>query len=76
MRIVDPEHWKGLPDGHTRATTSSHGDPADELAVRRRQHEQAGALRFLLARSDAAEVKVGRRPLSIYDQITGTRPFH
>ncbi|MGP3964467.1 IS21 family transposase [Nonomuraea sp. 3N208] len=75
-RIVDPEHWKGLPDGHTRATTTSaEEDPADELTARRRQHEQTGALRFLLARSDAAEVKVGRRPLSVYDQITGTGPF-
>ncbi|MEV4582317.1 IS21 family transposase [Nonomuraea jabiensis] len=77
VRIVDAEHWRGLPDGHTRATTTGAGDdPADELTARRRQHEQTGALRFLLARSDAAEVKVGRRPLSIYDQITGTGPFH
>ena len=35
----------------------------------------AGALRFLLARADAAQVTVGRRPLSVYDQVTGTRPF-
>jgi hypothetical protein len=35
----------------------------------------AGALRFLLARADAAQVTVGHRPLSVYDQITGTRPF-
>ncbi|MFI7231878.1 IS21 family transposase [Nonomuraea angiospora] len=76
VRVVDPEHWRGLPDGHTRATTTSaEADPADELAARRRQHEQTGALRFLLARSDAAQVKVGRRPLSVYDQITETRPF-
>ena len=35
----------------------------------------SGALRFLLARADAAQVTVGHRPLSVYDQITGTRPF-
>ncbi|MGR6914365.1 IS21 family transposase [[Actinomadura] parvosata] len=79
-RIVDPAHWDGLPDGHTRAVTTSHEsipDPAgDELAAARRRREQpAGTLRFLLARADAADVEVGRRPLSIYDQITGTGPF-
>jgi transposase len=75
-RVVDPQHWRGLPDGHTRATTTSHEpDPADELAARRRRQEQTGALRFLLARADAAEVEVGHRPLSVYDQITGTGPF-
>lgn len=76
-RIVDPEHWRGLPDGHTRATTTGHGDtgPGDELSIRRRRHHQQGALGALLARSDAAQVQVGRRPLTVYDQITGTGPF-
>jgi transposase len=79
-RVIDPEHWRGLPDGHTRATTTGDehdpaADPADELAARRRRHEQTGALPFLLARADAAQVKVGHRPLSVYDQITGTGPF-
>jgi hypothetical protein len=76
-KVVDPDHWNGLPDGHTRATTTSgETDPADELvSARRRREEPAGALRFLLARVDAAEVKVGHRPLSVYDQITGTGPF-
>jgi transposase len=78
-RVVDPAHWNGLPDGHTRAVTTSHeqhSDPGDELATARRRREQpAGTLRFLLARADAAEVEVGRRPLSIYDQLTGTGPF-
>ncbi|SEU47417.1 IS21 family transposase [Nonomuraea wenchangensis] len=77
-RVVDPEHWRALPDGHTRATTTSgenHMAPADELTARRAGHEPTGALRFLLARADAANVKVGRRPLSVYDQITGTGPF-
>jgi transposase len=76
-RVVNPEHWRGLPDGHTRATTTSgEPDPADELAAaRRRRHEPAGTLRFVLARANAAQVEVGRRPLSVYDQITGTGPF-
>lgn len=74
-------HWNGLPDGHTRAVTTSHeqrgDDPADELAVARRrwQGPPSGTLRFLLARADAAEVEVGHRLLSVYDQLTGTGPF-
>jgi hypothetical protein len=77
-RIIDPAHWDGLPDGHTRATTTSHetipDHPGDELAARRRG-QPTGTLRFLLAGADAAHVEVGRRPLSVYDQITGTGPF-
>ena len=75
-RIVDPGHWKPLPDGHTRATTTSGetlpgGDRHDD----RGRREPAGTLRFLLARADAAKITVGHRPLSVYDQATGTRPF-
>ncbi|MCL2586599.1 MAG: IS21 family transposase [Streptosporangiales bacterium] len=75
-RIIDPAHWDGLPDGHTRAVTSSREDhlpgrPACGSSL----GGPSGALRFLLARADAADVTVGRRPLSVYDQITGTRPF-
>ena len=77
-RVVDPGHWKALPDGHTRATTTSGevftaGEHGGDQAGRR--GEPAGALRFLLARADAANITVGHRPLSVYDQITGTRPF-
>lgn len=77
-RVADPGHWKPLPDGHTRATTTSGetfpgGGHHDD---RRRGHSApSGTLRFLLARADAAKITVGHRPLSVYDQITGTRPF-
>jgi transposase len=78
-RIVDPGHWDGLPDGHTRAVTTS-GEPlpgggAPGAGAGRPRDEPAGALRFLLARAGAAQVTVGHRPLSVYDQVTGTRPF-
>jgi hypothetical protein len=78
--VADPDHWRALPDGHTRATTTSGEDhlvsaSADELAAGRLNPEPAGELRFMLSRADAADVKVGRRPLSVYDQITGTGPF-
>ncbi|MGW6796567.1 hypothetical protein [Streptomyces chartreusis] len=37
--------------------------------------EEYGPLQALLKRSAAAQVHVGRRPLSVYDQLAGTRPF-
>jgi len=65
-------------DRDSRATTTSGevftaGKHGGDQAGRR--GEPAGALRFLLARADAANITVGHRPLSVYDQITGTRPF-
>ena len=73
-RVVDPAHWNGLPDGHTRATTTGPPHRPDHQTGRPAD-QPAGALRFLLARADAATITVGRRPLSIYDQVTGTGPF-
>ena len=73
-RIVDEVHWDGLPDGRTRRTTT--GDP---VLVHTRQEtaleKEAGPLRTLLSRAAVAQVEVGRRPLSVYDRLTGTRPF-
>ena len=80
-RIIDPAHWQGLPDGHTRSTTTSHEDgtaqPAPDPGSPPGPNpaEKSTALRFLLARADAAQITVGRRPLAIYDQVTGTGPF-
>ncbi|MEQ4306287.1 IS21 family transposase [Plantactinospora sp. B6F1] len=69
-RIVDPGHWDGLPDGHTRAITTGDTPPA-----RTRLAPGAGPLQALLNRAAAAQVTVDRRPLSVYDQIAGTSPF-
>jgi len=79
-RIVDPAHWQPLPDGHTRATTTGDtGDTADQprraRTARDADREPVGALRSLLSRAAAAQVQVGQRPLSVYDQVAGTRPF-
>ncbi|SFY45353.1 IS21 family transposase (plasmid) [Streptomyces atratus] len=71
-RIVDEAHWQGLPDGHTRATTTDPGTPAVRPA---RTDTEPGGLVSLLARARAAQVHVGTRPLALYDQITGTHPF-
>ncbi|MBP2056259.1 hypothetical protein J2Z21_009277 [Streptomyces griseochromogenes] len=72
-RIVDETHWKGLPTGAGRCVTT-----ADALLSPRRSQplgSGTGPLQALLNRSAAASVEVGRRPLSVYDDLTGTGPF-
>jgi transposase len=71
VQVVDPDHWQGLPDGHTRAVTTGDTEPSGPR--RSGQTDPAtGPLRALLNRSAAAAVTVDRRPLSLYDQIAGT----
>jgi hypothetical protein len=70
-RVVDPAHWDGLPDGHTRAVTT--GDAPTQRS--RPAAGTGGPLQALLNRAAAAQVTVDRRPLSVYDQLAGTRPF-
>ncbi|WP_395358074.1 IS21 family transposase [Streptomyces sp. YH02] len=71
--VVDEKHWDGLPDGKNRRTTTGDVPP------KRRQQgalgEDARSLMALLTRAAAVRVEVGRRPLSVYDELTGTRPF-
>lgn len=65
--IVDPAHWDGLPDGHTRATCT---DPADGPGRRPQPVTGAAepdALTALLRRSAAAATPVGRRSLADYE---------
>ncbi|CAM5610553.1 transposase [Streptomyces spiroverticillatus] len=73
VRVVEETHWDGLPTGKNRRTTTG------EIPVQPRHHqplgEEAGALQALLNRAAATQVVVGRRPLSVYDELTGTRPF-
>jgi hypothetical protein len=59
--VVDADHWDGLPDGHTRATTTDHDDQPPGTA-----HQPiAEPLSALLARR-GADQSVPTRPLSIY----------
>jgi hypothetical protein len=74
-RIVDPTHWDGLPDGHTRAVTTGEGPPASRSRPAPRPGSSAGPLQALLSGAAAAQVTVDRGPLSVYDQIAGTGPF-
>ncbi|MEV8529749.1 IS21 family transposase [Streptomyces sp. NPDC052000] len=72
-RVVDETHWNGLPTGAGRRVTAG-----GELPAARRKEGQdpgPGSLMALMNRSAATQVEVGRRPLSVYDELTGTRPF-
>jgi transposase len=64
------EHWDGLPDGHTRATTV---EPAPDRTDRPGQAPAAepNPLAALLAGNTAAQTPVSRRPLSTYDLAGG-----
>ncbi|WP_338674659.1 IS21 family transposase [Streptomyces sp. SCSIO 30461] len=70
VRVVKETHWDGLPTGKGRRTTT--GDIPSRPQLR---GEEAGPLQALLNRAAATRVEVGRRPLSVYDELTGTRPF-
>ncbi|MGW3150916.1 IS21 family transposase [Streptomyces sp. NPDC001177] len=72
-RVVDEKHWDGLPKGDNRRVTT--GDVMPQPRHDQPQGLEAGPLQALLNRAAAASVEVGRRPLSVYDELTGTRPF-
>ncbi|MET9914484.1 IS21 family transposase, partial [Streptomyces sp. NPDC006476] len=72
-RIVDEGHWDGLPTGAGRRVTTGDSPPFPHREPS--PGPQAGPLQALLNRAAAARIEVGRRPLSAYDELTGTRPF-
>ncbi|WP_329167096.1 IS21 family transposase (plasmid) [Streptomyces sp. NBC_01717] len=73
VRVVEEAHWDGLPTGKGRRTTT--GDVLPQPRRERPRGEETGSLQALLNRAVAAHIEVGRRPLSVYDELTGTRPF-
>ncbi|PZH16109.1 transposase, partial [Streptomyces sp. NTH33] len=73
VRVVDQTHWDGLPTGKGRRTTT--GDVVPRPRTNPSADDQAGPLQALLNRAAATRIEVGRRPLSVYDELTGTRPF-
>jgi hypothetical protein len=73
-RVVDETHWDGLPTGAGRRVTT--GDPLPSARRSQPLKQEAGPLQALLNRAAAASIEVGRRPLSVYDELTGTRPFN
>lgn len=72
-RIVDEKHWEGLPRGDNRRVTT--GDVPTRPRHQDTLSAESGPLMALLTRAAATSIKVGRRPLSVYDELTGTRPF-
>nr|WSX54082.1 IS21 family transposase [Streptomyces sp. NBC_00974] len=72
-RIVDEKHWDGLPTGSGRRVTA--GDGSSPRNRRQNTGPESGPLAALLNRTAVPQVEVGRRPLSVYDELTGTRPF-
>jgi transposase len=73
VRVVEETHWDGLPTGKGRRTTT--GDVPAQPRREPTRGREAGPLQALLNRAAVTRVEVGRRPLSVYDELTGTRPF-
>jgi hypothetical protein len=69
--VVDPGHWDGLPDGHTRATIL---DPPPESNMTDGAPVELDPLAALLAHRPAAGTAVARRPLAAYDTAAGLTP--
>jgi hypothetical protein len=57
--VIDPAHWDGLPDGHTRASVVEAVEPPQ------RPHAALEPLSALLTRHHA-DLKVATRPLVDY----------
>ncbi len=72
-RVIEEAHWDGLPTGRGRRTTT--GEVLPRPRRERPLGEEAGPLQALLNRAAARRIEVGRRPLSVYDELIGTRPF-
>lgn len=72
-RVVQEPHWDGLPTGKGRRTTSC--DVPSPSRPGQPPGPEEGLLEALLSQSAATRIEVGRRPLSVYDELTGTRPF-
>jgi hypothetical protein len=68
--VVDPAHWDGLPDGHTRTTTLDPvaRDPEPAAVDAGVEPEPLAAL---LAHRPTAATPVARRALSVYDTAAG-----
>jgi transposase len=68
--VVDPAHWDGLPDGHTRTTTVETAGPGRHDTT---TEPAAEPLSVLLTRRHA-DLTVAARPLSDYANAATARP--
>jgi hypothetical protein len=71
--VVDPTHWDGLPDGHTRAVTLDPPHPAAAPTTAGLSHVAIGPdpLTALLVSRPTAATPVAHRPLLDYDTAGG-----
>lgn len=69
--VVNPAHWEGLPDGHTRAVIVEQPAPT-QGATTPAGHAEPGPLAALLAVHHAAALPVARRPLTDYQIAADT----
>lgn len=71
--VIDPAHWDGLPDGHTRAVTLD--PPPDSTSEAAAGADAPGdPLAGLLTDRPAAATPVAHRPLAVYDTAAGLTP--
>jgi hypothetical protein len=68
--MVDPAHWDGLPDGHTRTTTVETAGPGRLDTATQPAAEPLAAL--LIRRH--ADLTVAARPLSDYTHAATAHP--
>jgi transposase len=67
--VIDPAHWDGLPDGHTRATiVETASQPGRTCRV---GEADVDVLTTLLAVNPAAAAPVAQRSLRDYEQAAG-----
>lgn len=77
--MVNPSHWDGLPDGHTRATTTGSSGDFDDVpgnSADRNAGEVDNPLSALITANPAAATPVTVRSLADYDHAAnpGGRP--
>jgi hypothetical protein len=70
--VVDPAHWDGLADGHTRAVTLDPPPAREPTAAG--EPSVPDPLAGLLANRPAAATSVARRSLAAYDTAAGLTP--
>jgi hypothetical protein len=66
--VIDPAHWDGLPDGHTRASVVEAVEPPQL-----RPHVALEPLSVLLTRHHA-DLRVATRPLADYARLAASHP--
>jgi hypothetical protein len=70
--VIDPAHWDGLPDGHTRRVVVEPPTRPSATPATAARGDELEPLTSLLARHHA-DIAVAARPLSDYDTAASTK---